>query len=358
MIKKIQFLFILVSSLIISSDPEDKIIHVVKPLAETPQVITKGDAADDPAIWVNNISLSDSLVFGTDKKSGIYTYDLNAQKIGYTELGNVNNIDLRSINLDEFGTFTFIVASNRSTSSLDLWIYEDEAMNLLSKSKQFSINKTPSFKGNSTMIVYGVCAGYDEEFGVIAFITEDEGSRVQMWSYSEDGLSLLKTFNNSNAAQSEGCVYDDENRTLLISEEQDRGILRAYKINSNLDFSNPVIIDSRSGNIDDDPEGVTIYKTSTNDGYILLSSQGDNSFNVYNRTEPYNYLGSFKIGHSGKIDNVNDTDGIDVVSSRLNSKYPKGLLVVQDGTNDGKKIVKRQNFKYVSFEEVIKALDL
>ena len=134
--------------------------------------------------------------------------------------------------------------------------------------------------------------------------------------------------------------------------------LRAYKINSNLDFSNPVIIDSRSGNIDDDPEGVTIYKTSTNDGYILLSSQGDNSFNVYNRTEPYNYLGSFKIGHSGKIDNVNDTDGIDVVSNRLNSKYPKGLLVVQDGTNDGKKIVKRQNFKYVSFEEVIKALEL
>ena len=64
MIKKIQFLFILVSSLIISSDPEDKIIHVVKPLTETPQVITKGDAADDPAIWVNNISLSDSLVFG------------------------------------------------------------------------------------------------------------------------------------------------------------------------------------------------------------------------------------------------------------------------------------------------------
>lgn len=358
MLKKIYFSFLICCSFFVSSDPEDKIVYVIKPSAETPQVVTKGDAADDPVIWLNNLSTSNSLIFGTDKKSGVYTYDLDAKKIGYTKLGNINNIDLRSVNLDEIGNYTFIFASNRTTSTLDLWIYEDKAMDALAKSKNFNIEKNPSFKGSANMIVYGVCAGYDQEFGIVAFITEDEGSRVQMWSYSESGLSLLKTFNNANAVQSEGCVYDDENRTLLISEEQDRGILRAYKINSSLDFSNPTIIDSRSGNIDDDPEGVTIYKTSTNDGYILLSSQGDNSFNVYNRTEPYNYLGSFKIGHSGTIDNVNDTDGIDVVSARLNNKYPKGLLVVQDGTNDGKKIVKRQNFKYVSFEEVIKALDL
>ena len=357
MLKKLYFSFLICFSFFVLGDPEDKIVYVVRPNAETPQVITKGDAADDPAIWINNISTTNSLIFGTDKKSGVYTYDLNANKIGYTKLGNINNIDLRSVNLDDFGSYTFIFASNRTTSTLDLWIYEDEAMDALAKSKKFNIENNPSFKGSTNMIVYGVCAGYDQEFGVIAFITEDEGSRVQMWSYNENGLLLLKTFNNANAAQSEGCVYDDENRTLLISEEQDRGILRAYKINSNLDFSNPVIIDSRSGNIDDDPEGVTIYKTSIYDGYILLSSQGDNSFNVYNRKEPYNYLGSFKIGHSEKIDNVNDTDGIDVVSTRLNSKYPKGLLVVQDGTNDGKKIVKRQNFKYVSFEEVIKALE-
>ena len=193
-----------------------------------------------PAIWINNISTTNSLIFGTDKKSGVYTYDLNANKIGYTKLGNINNIDLRSVNLDDFGSYTFIFASNRTTSTLDLWIYEDEAMDALAKSKKFNIENNPSFKGSTNMIVYGVCAGYDQEFGVIAFITEDEGSRVQMWSYNENGLSLLKTFNNANAAQSEGCVYDDENRTLLISEEQDRGILRAYKINTNLDFSKAI----------------------------------------------------------------------------------------------------------------------
>src|SRR5210317_337838 len=246
MLKKIYFSFLICCSFFVSSDPEEKIVYVVKPSAETPEVVTKGDAADDPVIWLNNLSTSNSLIFGTDKKSGVYTYDLDAKKIGYTKLGNINNIDLRSVNLDEIGNYTFIFASNRTTSTLDLWIYEDKAMDALAKSKNFNIEKNPSFKGSANMIVYGVCAGYDQEFGVIAFITEDEGSRVQMWSYGESGLSLLKTFNNANAVQSEGCVYDDENRTLFISEEQDRGILRAYKINSSLDFSNPTIIDSRS----------------------------------------------------------------------------------------------------------------
>ena len=352
------FSFIVIFSVSTFADPLDKVVQIIKADDETPQVISKGDAADDPAIWFNSITPSKSIIFGTDKRSGVYSYNLKAQKIGYTQLGDINNIDLRSIDLGMNGSYSFIFASNRTIGSLDLWIYEDKALDLLSKSNNFSLNPSPSFQGISNMVVYGVCAGYDSEYGIIAFITEDEGPKVEMWSYNEDGLYLLHTFNNANATQSEGCVYDDVNRTLFISEEQDRGILRAYKINSQLDFSNPIIIDDRSGNIDGDPEGVTLYKTSDTDGYIILSSQGDNSFNVYKRQSPYDYLGSFKIGHSSKIDNVNDTDGVDVIHNNLGYKYPNGLLVVQDGTNDGKKIVKRQNFKFISFKKVIDSLNL
>ena len=82
------------------------------------------------------------------------------------------------------------------------------------------------------------------------------------------------------------------------------------------------------------------------------------SFNIYNRQEPYNYLGSFKVGSNKDIDNVNDTDGIDVINFNFGNKYPMGLFVLQDGTNDGKNKVKRQNFKYVSFADVLEKLDL
>ena len=81
MLKKLFFSSLISFAFIVHGDPEDKIVYVVKPNAETPQVVTKGDAADDPAIWINNKSTTNSLVFGTDKKSGVYTYDLNAKKL-------------------------------------------------------------------------------------------------------------------------------------------------------------------------------------------------------------------------------------------------------------------------------------
>ena len=48
--------------------------------------------------------------------------------------------------------------------------------------------------------------------------------------FKNKSLSLIHEFKNADAAQSEGCVYDDENQTLFISEEQDRGILRHIKL--------------------------------------------------------------------------------------------------------------------------------
>ena len=61
------------------------------------------------------------------------------------------------------------------------------------------------------------------------------------------------------------------------------GVLKAYNLNQEYPFLNPVIVDSREGNIGGDPEGVAIYKTSDTEGYVILSSQGDNKYNVYNR---------------------------------------------------------------------------
>ena len=356
-LKRASFMLALFLSIPAFSEIEKK-ISIVKPTEETPQVITYGDAADDPAIWVNPFNSSNSLIFGTDKKSGIYTYDLSGKKISYSPIGKINNIDLRSIEFDKNNNFTFLFASNRSKHSLDLWIYENLAIDLLLKNKKFMIPIKSNFTIKSNMIVYGVCAGYDDSFGVVAFITEDEGPHVEMYQYGEEGLKLIKRFKNQSSEQSEGCVYDDENRILFISEEGERGIIRAYEINDDLDFSNFTKIDDRNGYIDEDPEGLTIYKTSKKEGYLIASSQGDHSFNLYNRQYPYDYIGSFKIGHTIDIDNVSDTDGIDVTNVHLNDKYKKGLFVVQDGTNDGSKIVKRQNFKYVSFEDVIKVLNL
>ena len=178
-------------------------------VVETPQMPVNGDA-DDPAIWINDLDKSNSLIFGTDKYNGIYSYDLNGKIINYSKAGNVNNIDIRKTYTNG-NSYSLLYGSNRSDSSLSLWILDDAKTDKDLKLGNFMLPVKPNHLAEANMIVYGVCAGTHPEFGNIAFITEDEGSRVQMWRFDflESNFTLLKEFNNSDAIQSEGCVYDE-----------------------------------------------------------------------------------------------------------------------------------------------------
>ena len=148
-------------------------------------------------------------------------------------------------------------------------------------------------------------------------------------------------------------------------EEENNGVLKACSINQALDFSSFTTVDSRKGHIVGDPEGVAIYKTNDTDGFIVLSSQGDSKFNLYNRKPPYEYVGSFsvKAGLGATrlpIDEITTTDGIEIINLDFNSHFPEGLMVIQDDVNtvDKKSKLKRQNFKFVSFKDIINILSL
>ncbi len=353
-LKKASFILAFFLSVSINSE-----IVEVEAIYETPPVVTKGDAADDPAIWVNKRNPSNSIIFGTDKKSGIYSYNLQGQELSYTNLGNINNIDTRTINVgddENVSDFTFLFASNRTLGSVDLWVFEDNETREKLENNSWEVPSKPSFRGKSDIIVYGICAGIDPKYGLVAFLTEDTGPRVEVWNLTEDGLNLITTFNNGG--ESEGCVYDDQNRTLFISEEEVRGVLKAYRLDDSFDFSEPYIVDSRDGQIGGDPEGVSLYKTPNNSGYLILSSQGDSKFNLYDRNYPYDYITSFRIGSSKSIDNVTDTDGIETINFKLSDEYPEGIMIAQDGYNKDGLWSKKQNFKFVSFQDILEAVDV
>ena len=63
----------------------------VSAMVETDSVPGK---ADDPAIWVHPDDPARSIVFGTDKRTGLFWYDLQGNEIGNLALGRVNNADV------------------------------------------------------------------------------------------------------------------------------------------------------------------------------------------------------------------------------------------------------------------------
>tara|TARA_B100001175_G_scaffold47238_1_gene36615 strand:- start:11077 stop:12138 length:1062 start_codon:yes stop_codon:yes gene_type:complete len=321
-------------------------INTIHALIETPQVKIDGDA-DDPAIWINKADIKNSIVFGTDKYNGIYSYNLDGNILGFSKSGNMNNIDLRS-----FDNKTYIFATDTSNNTINLWVYKDIDLNKASKEGKFALRETPDFSGNTNFLAYGACAGISQTNGLIVFVTEAKGSGVQLWNFNGKKLDLLRTFNNSDAYESEGCVFDDENNLLFISEENKKGVLRSYELTDALTLDDEFIIDDRNGYITGDPEGLAILKQKNNNGYLIASSQGNSSFNVYQRNRPHKYITSFKISGNQYIDGASNTDGIEIVNMYLNENFPDGIMIVHDGKNTGEKTISKENFKFISLKDI------
>ena len=95
-----------------------------------------------------------------------------------------------------------------------------------------------------------------------------------------------------------------------------------------------------------DIEGLALYYAPGGKGYLLASSQGSSTVNVYERAGDHAYVLTID-PTDGKTDDVAHSDGLDVTNERTSADFPRGLLVLQDGENDG-----RQNFKFFAWEDV------
>jgi len=63
--------------------------------AETERVPSRGNAADDPAIWVHLSDPALSLVLGTDKKGGLHVFDLAGKRVqAISEGSRPDNVDV------------------------------------------------------------------------------------------------------------------------------------------------------------------------------------------------------------------------------------------------------------------------
>jgi len=100
-----------------------------------------------------------------------------------------------------------------------------------------------------------------------------------------------------------------------------------------------------------DIEGMDIYR-SGKEAYLVVSSQGNDSYLLYQAEAPYEYIGRFRVGINAEkgIDGASETDGLTVTSANLGAEYPQGMLVVQDGRNFLPE--ENQNFKYVNWQDI------
>jgi 3-phytase len=286
-----------------------------------------------------------STIIGTDKQGGLAVYDLEGREIQYLANGLYNNVDIR----DEFllgGTpIALVTANDRATKRIAIYRVNPSTRLL----------ENVSARAIRTSGLYGACMFHSSRSGKFYYFgTRKVDGLVEQWLLFDDGAGrvdakLVRTF--VVGSQTEGCVADDEQRKLYISEEA-VGIWK-YGAEPHQDDSR-TLVDSTGagGHLDADVEGLAIAYEPDGSGYLIASSQGNDTFTVYRRDTDNAFVKRFQIVAGSSVDGVTKTDGIDVTTSPLGSLYPYGLFVAQDDENDDG----NQNFKLVPWQRIMSKL--
>ena len=324
--------------------------HTVEPKVETDPADSYGDSADDPAIWVDRSDPARSAVIGTDKKLGLNVYDLKGKRLQVVADGRMNNVDLREGFMLAGKPTTVVAATNRTTRSISLYRFDPATRRLA------SIADGTLETGMSDP--YGLCMYRSAKSGEYFVIANDsvDGKYRQWRLLDRNGKAAIELVREiAVGSQAEGCAADDELGQLYIAEE-DVG-LWVYSAEPNGGESRTAIDKTEGGNLTADVEGVAIYYAESGKGFVIASNQGEDNYAVYRREAPHAFVGKFHVvaNQALGIDGSSETDGLDVISAPLGVDYPAGMLVVQDGRN--LMPAQRQNFKYVSWQDVMQAFE-
>ncbi|WP_173861612.1 phytase [Streptomyces aureus] len=398
-------------------------LPVVTPRAETP-VLHDDDAggnadADDPAIWRNAAAPGRSLVIATAKEGGLRVYDLDARPVQSIAAppadgpddapGRFNNVDLvQGLRLSS-GRADLAVTSDRGHDRLRFYrIDRDRAggpLTDVTDPAAPAVFSQDQAEINDQRTAYGLATWTDPASGKsFALVSRRERTSIALLELlpAADGkvtyrkirtLDLPATFRLPDGTswapcgepgelpQVEGMVVDPADGTLYAGQE-DIGIWRLRAdltgtpklLDKVREYGVPGVYDEETEEctpgadpgyggtrISSDVEGLTLVTESDGDGYLLASSQGDNTFAAYDRelADRNEYEGGFRVAPaSGDLDGSEECDGAAALNAPLGSKYPNGLLVVQDGHDapgDGDRPA--TNFKFVDLGPVLDAVD-
>jgi 3-phytase len=325
----------------------DRIPSVVA-TAETTPVIKGLDAADDPAIYVHPTDPTLNAIIGTDKTGALVVYGFDGAIRQELPIGRVNNVDVRDGLVIGGVPRTVVVTDNRSDNSLYLYLV-DEATGMLVEAHAAPIV-------SDVNEVYGLCVGQDPATGTTwAIVNSSDTGEVEQYLLGDAGdgtVSAERVREFVVGSQTEGCVVDDAAGVLYIGEEL-VGVWR-YPLDPAAGDERVAVDLVEDGRLVADVEGLALIAREDGTGYLLVSSQGNSTFAVYERGGDNAYVGSFRIVDGEGIDAVSGTDGIDARLAGLPAPFDGGLFVAQDDLN--RQPDDNQNFKLVRWADIAAAL--
>ena len=320
---------------------------IIKPTLVTEKV--KYDS-DDPAIWVNPSDPAQSLIVGTDKSEdgALYVFDLNGKVVADKVVRNLkrpNNVDIEyGLNLQGKPT-DIAVVTERFTHKLRIFSLPD-----MKPVDNGGIDMFTGETGTDYRDLMGISMYKNPAGQIYAIVGRKTGPTdgTYLWQYllEDDGKGMVKgtlvrkfgAF--SGKKEIEAIAVDDKMGYVYYSDEG-FGVRKYYADPSK---GNAELAVFGKTDFTQDHEGISIYEASDSTGYILVSDQQSNHFNMYPREGANGNPHLHNLVRRLHL-STQESDGSDLVNVPLNGMFKKGLFVAMstDGT-----------FQYYKIEDLLK----
>ncbi|RUO43600.1 3-phytase [Idiomarina aquatica] len=300
---------------------------------ETQPSPRRGDAIDDPAVWVHPNKPAASRILGTDKRTGLYVYDMQGNIVQELAVGRLNNVDVRG---------NLAAATLRDDNSIQLFSISDDGVLTPAANQTTDIEE-----------IYGLCMGYDSNTEQASVYINGKSGRIQHYLVNADG-SLQLAREMQVPTQPEGCVVDDASQRLFVGEEDVAVWLFDAKPDGGSD-GDIVIRVADHPQLVDDIEGLAFARIN-GEPMLFVSSQGNDSYMVFDAQAPWAQRAHYRIRTNIELglDGASETDGIEVTTHSLGAGFEQGAFIVQDGRNRMPEA--GQNLKLVPLQAIIDLL--
>lgn len=301
----------------------------------SPTIITDAvpNDSDDPAIWIDYSNPENSLIIGTDKdedNGGLYVFDLAGKLVpgrSVTGIKKPNNVDVE-YGLMVGGALTDIaVCTERNTSEIRVF--------RLPEMQAIDGGGISVFAGQGNREPMGVSLYKRPSDGAIfAIVSRKSGpSGAYLWQYrlQDNGNgqvtgTKVREFGIFSGGDNEieAVAVDDQLGYIYYSDEKS-GIRKYHADPDHPNAANQLAVFGTS-DFANEREGISIFPTSDSTGYILISDQQANTFNIYKRegeatdANQHTRLKAAVLSTCG-------SDGSEAVNISLNSTFPNGLFV-------------------------------
>ncbi len=292
---------------------------------------TKYDT-DDPAIWINFSDPEKSLILGTDKNSdgALYVYDLQGKilhdKVIYG-LKRPNNVDV------EYGfplgtdTVDIAMVTERETHKVRIFSLPDMKPLDNGGIEVFEGETGKEFRDLMGISIYK----HPETFEFFAIVGRKNGpvDGSYLWQYKlvareeSINLQLVRKFGSYSGNKEIESIAVDDHLGYVYYSDEGVGVRKYY---ADPKKGNEELALFATSGFAQDHEGIAIYPTSEDTGYILVSDQKANYFHVFRReginTNPHQHDLLCIVAAS-----THNSDGSEVSAVPILPSFPKGIFV-------------------------------